>query len=224
MYHAYWTRFLKADMREYEIVAVEAPFAIDLSLFRDDLPNYIGRIDLALQDKKNNLIIMDHKTTKALYPMTLPGFIMSLQSDGYMTAGHIFYSRIPKMIYSMSICQKSKIAFHRYEIIKNKSALERFLKDIVSHISTIINDIDLYESELPKLTHRSDYMKSFKRCPGYACTAFMTTCPYMDICQIRSNPSLWRDKPPSGYTVNEWDPDLAGAEIEKQLKQLKEVK
>jgi hypothetical protein len=102
MYKNYWDRFLKLD-RDKKVIAVEAPFAIDLSLYKKGLPNYIGRIDLILGDG-SGIEILDHKTAKAVYKITQPSFEMSFQTDGYLTAGRLYYDKIPSITYRVALC------------------------------------------------------------------------------------------------------------------------
>lgn len=216
MYHAYWKQFMPIDA-EKTVVAVESPFTLNLSHIQPGLPNYIGRLDLAFRTLRGTLEIVDHKTCKALYPMTLPGFDASFQTDGYLTAGDTYFDQIPTMVYSMAVCQKTKIAFHRYEILKNKSHLERFLNDVIYHVGNLQKDINLMEYERQTLTEKSDYARSFPRRSGYACTTYMSVCQYFDLCKMRPNPLLWHGNPPGGYTVNEWDPDTHESEMRKKL-------
>lgn len=66
VYVKYWERFLKLD-KTRKIIAIEAPFAIDLSAHHPDFPKYIGRLDLLLSDPAGDGIeIIDHKTAKAV--------------------------------------------------------------------------------------------------------------------------------------------------------------
>ena len=216
MYKAYWDRFIKLDMDKREIVAVEAPFAIDLSTYQKGLPRYIGRIDLILSDGKG-IEIIDHKTAKAIHKITPQTFEVSFQTDGYLTAGRIFYDKIPKITYRVALCQKSKIDFQPITINKRIAAIEHFLSNLVLYVKRILNDIDLLESDIEKCSSRTDLLDSFPRCPGQACTAFMTPCPYYDICRLRNNPLDWYTKAPQGFHYDEWDPDQHDEKMRKRL-------
>jgi hypothetical protein len=132
---------------------------------------------------------------------------MSLQTDGYLTAGHMFYDKIPTMTYSMAIFQKTNPGFHRFHIIKRKMAIEQFLQDLLHYTSEIITNLTMLEEDFENCKTRNSHISSFRRRCGYACTSYMTACPYLDLCKMRNNPLLWKDKPPQGYSVNEWDPD-----------------
>lgn len=218
MYYDYWKQFLAID-RTKKIIAVENPFLLDLKQFRPGLPNYIGRIDLILENPDGFLEIIDHKTAKAIYQTTFAGFEASLQTDGYLTIGNMYYDSIPRMVYNIALCQKSKIAFERFTIIKRKNVFERFINDLIFYAEDIIHNLKLFQEDLINATTRESHINSFRRCPGYACTAYMAPCPYLDICKLRSNPLLWKDCPPQGYTINEWDPETHEADMKKRLKE-----
>ena len=221
MYHEYWKRYLTLDQEdEKKILAVETPFAIALDTVSPNLPMYIGRQDLIFQNANGGLEVMDHKTAKAIYPTTLTSFEMSFQTEGYLTAASLFYNKIPSITYSVALCQKSKIAFHRYNIIKRKKALEQFMQDLVFYTDELIYNINLMEKDIELYTERNDHITSFRRRPGNACSSFMSPCSYMDICKVRNNPLLWKDSPPQGYSINEWDPETHEEEIKKALENL----
>ena len=221
MYYAYWKRYLKHDLKDKQIIAVESPFVIELSNFHKDLPNYIGRIDLIFELLKKDLEIVDHKTAKALYPTALTGYEMSYQTDGYLTAGHLFYDKLPKMTYNVAMCQKKGIFFHRYYINKRKMQIEQFLQDIIFYSTEIIDNLNLLDKDLINAKSRHDHIKSFPRRPGNACTTFMNPCKYFNLCKLRNNPLDWMKKPPQGFSINEWNPETHEEEIKDKLKEIK---
>jgi len=217
MYKAYWDRFLQADTIERKVIAVETPFAIDLSTYGPDLPNYIGRLDLVLSNGENGIEIVDHKTAKALYKTSAQSFEMSFQTDGYLTAGRLYYDKIPIITYRLALCQKSKIDFPPITINKRSSAIEHFLINLIHYSQEIKHNLTLLAEDKINCTKRTDILQSFPRCPGYACTTFSSTCAYYDLCRIRNNPLLWLDKAPQGFHFNEWDPSKHEAETKKRL-------
>lgn len=219
MYKAYWDRFLVADSQERSILAVEAPFAIDLSAFESNLPNYIGRIDLVFSNG-NGIDVLDHKTAKAIYKTTPQSYEMSFQSDGYLTAGRIFYDKIPTITYRIALCQKSKIDFVPITINKRSASLEHFLSNLVFYAKEIKNNLKLYAEDKANCSSRTDILQSFPRNPGYACTTFSSTCPYYDLCRLRNNPLAWGEKPPQGFQISEWDPDLVEARTKERLSEV----
>lgn len=224
MYKKYWELYLSIDLDMGKILAVEHPFSLDFSQFGDHLPAYIGRMDLVFESPDGALTIVDHKTAKSVNAMTFTSFESSLQTDGYLTIGNIYYDKIPTMLYSVALCQKSKIEFHRFPIIKPKIIIERFLSDIVDKAMMIRQELDWFNKERQTLTHRNDIARCFPRSPGYACTAYFNTCPYYDLCKQRANPLLWLDRPPAGYTQYEWNPQTHEDDLAKRLKEAANAK
>jgi hypothetical protein len=215
MYKDYWDRFLKLDSEKRKVIAVEAPFAIDLSAY-GSFPNYIGRIDLILSDG-SGIEIIDHKTAKAIYKVTPQTFEVSFQTDGYLTAGRIYYDKIPSITYRIALCQKSKIDFQPITVNKRSASIDHFLGNLIYYIKRILTDLKLLEQDLATCTKRTDILESFPRCPGQACTAFFSQCPYYDLCKMRNNPLQWKDKAPQGYSFDEWDPDLHDMNMRQRL-------
>ncbi len=218
MYKEYWQRFLKLDAQDTKILAVEAPFALNVNTEneQDQLPNYIGRLDLILEDGAG-ISIIDHKTAKALYKTTAQSYEASFQTDGYLTAGRIYYDKIPSITYRMALCQKSKIAFEPVVINKRAAAIDHFLYNLVHYMKEIIHNLNLLEQDKVDCLKRTDVLKSFPRKPGYACTSFMTTCAYFDLCFARNNPLLWLDHAPQRFHFHEWDPETHEAETKKRI-------
>jgi len=214
MYKAYWERFLEIDRGK--VIAVEAPFAIDLSHYGLNLPRYIGRLDLILADG-DGIEIIDHKTAKAIYKITPQQFENSFQTDGYLTAGRLFYDKIPKITYRVALCQKSKIDFQPITISKRASSIDHFLHDLVFYVNKIQNDISTFEDDKAKCANRSDLLHSFHRCYGQACTSFMSPCTYFDLCRLRNNPLAWLNKAPQGFHYDNWDPDTHDEKMRQRL-------
>lgn len=218
MYKAYWERYLITDTEnDRKIIAVEAPFTIDLSSYRKDFPSYIGRIDLILSTLNKGIEIIDHKTAKAVYKVSTQIFESSFQTDGYLTAGRLFYDVIPSITYRIALCQKKKIDFHPITVNKRSSAIDHFLVNLVQYIDSILSDLAWLEKDRKNCTKRTDILQSFRRCPGNACTSFFTQCSYYNLCRLRNNPLLWFDKAPQGYCYEEWNPKQHEENMKKRL-------
>jgi hypothetical protein len=217
MYRAYWKQYAIEHSRK-EILGVEEPFAIALQTQSGLRVEYIGRMDLILREK-SFLEIVDHKTAKSVSAITSPSYEVSLQTDGYLTAGNIYFDSIPRITYLTALCQKSKIAFEIYTYSKTRSAIERFLGDICWWTDTINRDLELYKQvDLPHIEDKGYNLLSFKRCPGYACTAYFRKCGFFDLCTMRNNPTQFALDPPIGYEVKEWNPAEHEAELKRKLK------
>lgn len=221
MYKAYWERFLSLDLKDKTVLDVETPFTIDLSHYQVGLPNYIGRIDLILALQSNGIEIIDHKTAKAIYPTAATAFEASFQTDGYLTAGRIYYDVIPQMTYRVALCQKSRIGFEIFTVNKRVMAIEHFLANLVFYADEILQNLKLLEEDFEVCKNRNDILKSFPRRSGYACTTFMSACPYFDLCRLRNNPLIWANRPPQGFEIFEWDPDAHGEDLKNKLEKNK---
>lgn len=214
MYHSYWRKFYGIQNTK-QILSIEEPFTIAIKVGSYDI-SYIGRMDLIFKNR-DFIEITDHKTTKSVNAITGPSFECSMQTDGYLTAGNIYYDSIPRMVYIVALCQKSKHdAFELYEFTKPNYSLERFLSDLRMHCQRIIIDLEQAKNEQSNLS-RTFSPQSFLRNPGYACTQYFRKCPYFDICTMVNNPFIWQSKPPEGYIVSEWNPDQHDAEVKAKL-------
>ena len=213
MYYAYWKEFLEED-KAVEIIGVEIPFNIILN---EDLPRYIGRLDLVTMED-GILNITDHKTSKYNTPMIFTGYEASLQTEGYLTAGNIYFDKIPKITYNHAVCAKSSIAFRRYAISRTKASIDRFLEDLAVIMTNLLHNLDLYEEEKDNMDRQYNPI-SFKRTGGYTCTKYFRKCSYFDLCQVRNNPFSWGVKAPQGFVHYEWDPDIHQEELKTLLKE-----
>lgn len=213
MFYAFFSTHLP-HFREATILGVESPFTIHL---RDDMPIYTGRLDLVIHHPTEGLEIVDWKTAKWANDTTFNGFEMSLQKDGYLTAGHLYYDKLPLITYWVALCQKTKIEHYAHTIRRGKKAIDRFLDDLVAHANAIGRDQYVYNDCLEK-QHQGKFTKAdnppcFRRKPGYACTLYFRKCEFFDICQIRNNPLEWALEPPQGYEYKEWDPSQSDAKV-----------
>jgi hypothetical protein len=217
VYYEYFQRFLKNDQRRSKIMAVESSFAIHIAL---ELPNYIGRFDLLRTIIKNgHLKIIDHKTTNALYKTAGSDFEMNFQTIGYLTAARLYYDSIPSIEYTSAIFRQAGTEFVRYTINKRVQATNQFLHELKFYMKEIIHNLDIFEDDKLACLDKTDLLNCFHRRPGLGCTAFFKNCDYFDLCKLRNNPLLWLDKPPQGYRIDEWDPELHEASLKQKIKE-----
>lgn len=193
--------------RASEILAIESPFTVHL---KEDMPIYTGRLDLVLLHPTDGLEIIDWKTAKFANDTTFSGFEVSLQTDGYLTAGNLYFDALPRITYWVALCQKTKMDFFPHTVRRGLKSIDRFLDDLVAHTADILRNRYLYLELLDK--HKANHLPKdynlpcFRRKPGYACTLYFRRCDYFDICTTRNNPIDWATNPPQGYTYDEWDP------------------
>jgi len=232
MYYEYWKKYLVEDLEEWQVIGVEEPFLLDLSQVVNDgkekkdwidFPDYIGRMDLILQNRANpaKIKITDHKTAKMVNKVTATGYETSYQTLGYVAAGSMFFDTLPIMEYNVALCQKTKIAFHRYEYLKRKSQINDFFLELIGHIKRLLADIVQLRTDLETLSKRTDSLNCFPRNRGMACTTFFSPCGFKDLCNTRNNPLDWFQTLPQGYSRREWHPDEHEAETKKKIENLK---
>jgi hypothetical protein len=208
-----WEHFYRGG--DTRILGVEQPFTINLNSLNPatsthHYPNYIGRLDLVVERDKKTVEIIDHKTAKFVNDTAMQGHTMSLQTDGYLTAGHLYYDSLPMIIYNIALCQKTKIDFTQHKVARRTAAIDRFLGDLIAHTTAIRNDLTIYQDELATQRRSPDKLynpRCFRRKPGYACTLYFRPCEFYDLCLTRNNPLLWTDDLPQGYRREEWHPD-----------------
>jgi len=211
--------YLPDDM---EVLGVEAPVSISLgTLGGKTLPNYIGKLDLALGND-DELLVVDHKTAKFVNDITFAGYESSYQTDGYITAGSMYYNKLPSIRYSVALCQKTKIDFSAYDVRRPPAAIDRFISELILHVNRIHADLDLYEVESSgkSASNRNYIQQSFPRTSGYACTKYFRKCAYYDICHMRNNAMMWKDHPPQGYVIDEWLPEEVDAQRRKAMEEV----
>lgn len=221
MFNAYFhqTDYLPSDMR---VLGVESPVSISLdTIGGQGLPNYIGKLDLALGNEEE-LLIIDHKTAKFANDITFAGYECSYQTDGYITAGSMYYSKLPSIRYSVALCQKTKIDFSAYDVRRPAHAIDRFISELILHVKRIHQELALYgeERQMGNASSRNYIQQSFPRTSGYACTKYFRRCPFFDICHMRNNAMLWKDNPPQGYIIDEWLPEEVDAQRRKAMEEV----
>jgi hypothetical protein len=218
MYYSYFvTKHYYSQDKECTIIGVEQPFALVVS---NHLPTYIGRMD-AILENAGQLEIHEHKTSKFNSPVIFTGYEVSLQTEGYLTVGHVYYDNIPKIIYNQALCQKAKVDHTRHIVTKQRSAIDRFLSDYTFYAECIIDELNLWDEFQKKgdIHSRTAIPDCFHRNAGYPCTQYFRACEYMDLCQMRNNPLTYKEKLPEGYKIEEWDPTTHGLENDELLGQ-----
>lgn len=210
MFYKYFNLFA-ADDSKCEIIAVEEPFTIHLD---DNLPNYIGRLDLAMLNK-GNLELYEHKTSKSNSDVIFLGYKNSFQCDGYLTVGHLYFDKLPIIVHNLALCQKTKIEHFRHPVSKAPKKIDRFLSDLSYYAARINEELDALQEH--NSNDKEYVLPVFRRTPGTSCTEYFRPCDYYDICLMRNNPMLWKDNPPHGYDIFEWDPREHEANMREKL-------
>jgi len=223
MYFSYFSQFAETDA-SCEIIAIEEPFTISLgeTLLQGEptpLPNYIGRLDMALL-RNGDLEIYEHKTSKYANDITFAGYTNSLQCEGYLTAGYLYFDRLPKLIYNLALCQKTKIDFFRHLVTKKESKIDRFISELKQYAAAILEDLNRYEAAVQEegaVSSKDRIPSFFIRRPGLSCTEYFRRCAYYDLCLMRNNPLTFSQQLPSGFTLFEWNPREHEANLRAKL-------
>lgn len=215
MYYNYWQQFAQTDS-SCQIIAIEEPFTIDLG---ESYPNYIGRLDMALL-RNDDLEIYEHKTSKYANQITFAGYNNSLQCEGYLTAGHLYFDKLPRIIYNLALCQKTKIEHFRHTVTKKLTKIDRFIFEVQEHTQQIMYQLAVLENfrhHNYAISDKEVIMPCFPRHPGLACTEYFRLCSFYDLCMMRNNPNTWSLEPPSGYVYYEWNPRTHEQQTKERL-------
>jgi hypothetical protein len=192
---------------DLELLGVEVPFAVPLDPQRDSL-FYVGRFDkkISLRGKVHGI---EHKTTTG-YKKNGPfkttfveSFSPNSQIDGYLFAGHSEHgSRFKSIMVDAALVHNTETGFRWINVERQTSQLDAWLWETSYWINQIqANRAALREEE--KSNDRPPYLAAFPKNTG-ACIAYESTCTYLDLCKMWSNP-LGHDTP-LGFQVNKWEP------------------
>lgn len=202
---AYWETYHRVE-QDLEIIAVEATARFQLPCQTE----YITKMDLIGRDSRG-LLCEEHKTAGWLSQVTLDGFNLSYQGEGYLTYLHSLAQpgEHVRAIYNIIHMTKTKRDFLRHEVMRSENITNRFLSEINDHVSAICMEYAAYQDWLTSGYNRDKnfIFPFFPRLPGLSCTAFMRTCEYADICYGFPNPEIWTAPPPS-FRLGFWDPEL----------------
>lgn len=212
MLQEYWNIYAGLDQNE-EILSVETIGSFGLP--NEYNTQYVMKIDTVIRSPETNLTsVLEHKTTGWLTSTLLEGFNLSYQGEGYL----VYLQSISpedatcRAIYNLCHITKTKKGFPRHMISRKQNLMSRFIQEITNHINTIINQTNLANEWIEKHTALGDirqdslFFPYFPRVPGPACTAFMRSCDYANLCFSTSNPLKWGRVPP-GFIIRYWDPE-----------------
>lgn len=202
---SYWETYYNIE-RGLEIIAVEATARFWLPCGTE----YLTKMDLIGRDSRG-LLCLEHKTAGWLSQVTLDGFNLSYQGEGYLTYLHSLSQQHEhvRAIYNIIHMTKTKRDFLRHEVMRSDNITDRFLSEINAHVNSICREYEAYQLwQETSYTQEKNYsFPLFPRLPGLSCTAFMRTCDYADICYGFPNPEIWTTPPPS-FRLGFWDPEL----------------
>lgn len=197
-------------IQDATILDIERPFAVPLS---PDDPTlfYVGRIDKVIAPDNRSVRGIEHKTTTAMRldsqgarkisGMFKDSFSPNSQVDGYLYALSLLYPELRNDVYvDAALVHKAGEDFAFIPAERQPAMIDMWLWETYQWIERIENDKRL----LMEVSEADSYMAAFPK-DTRACFDFNASCPYLDLCKSRSNPTTWSDAP-QGYAVAHWDP------------------
>lgn len=200
MLESYCEQVGKIDLKNYKVVGVEMPIDVrnPYVLDKKGRPMLITvRLDLLLENKAGELLIVDHKTTQFSKFVMEKSVLMGDQATAYICATQQAYpdrtviGLQPNIIYwHRNSNDVEKIDHYRPQIaFRSKKEIDQWLQGMASVMTDISQRVMSYTDK----TH-SEYML-FPRNTG-ACMNYAKPCPFYDICRSHVVDS---GKAPAGF-------------------------
>ena len=209
MFHNYIAK-RRGLIKQYEVVAIEQPFAVPIFPDRDDI-FYIGRFDKVIREPKSGkIILIEHKTTTSYKkggPFRtdyLESWSPNSQIDGYLYAANMLWPGQVKEVWVDAALVHKQIhdGFKFVPINRATEMMDSWLYETRFWINLILaQEEEFYEAQTSML--EQPFMSVFPKNTG-ACTHY-AGCSFRDICKSISNPALVSE-PPLGYKKEHWSP------------------
>ena len=211
MLYAYYDK-RERQIKEWELVEVERPFAVPL---RADRPNlfYIGRMDKIVRPSASRMRTIEHKTTTAsklshdkepkIRGIYLESYSPNSQVDGYLFALTMLYGDLATHFdvwVDAALVNAKGEDFQWVPVERQRDQINAWLWEVNDWIDAIRREDGLLAQATPSDPYLAAFRKDTSRCFD-----FNTQCPYLDLCKARPNPLTWHEPPP-GYESYEWNP------------------
>lgn len=188
---------------EYKILGTEIKdtFFIDP---HDSSKTMTMKLDLIVEDKKGNIIVIDHKTGSRNSQMWIDSWTLSIQMNNYLLGAMSYYGdKVTKLIVNGIFFTKTQTGdankgYQRAPILASKGRM-------LGHLSMINFYYQLYESFMRALANtdpKSPVLDTFPRNPN-TCSSY-AGCPYHSICTVVEQPLSLKDKTLSGFKKEYW--------------------
>lgn len=181
-----------ADLNCYPFV--EKPFVINMDKVLDVQVFFIGRIDLVIRDVRDQLYLVDHKTTSMLGDSYWADKKASLQMRGYSYVLHKLGMEPNGFIINTLVGRKPTKTGVSCDVERRTFYLERDWQD-------------LFYDTFRKLAwtfithHKHDIWPQYRN----ACVGKYRTCEFYDLCQM--HPHTHKEELASHlYETNTWSP------------------
>jgi hypothetical protein len=175
-YNEHWPR------EHFEVLAVEAPFAVPLGTIRGRRCYYIGRIDLVVRYQEQ-VWILDHKTTSIWSRSYIEEFRNSSQQIGYCYAYASMGRPMPQgsILNAILIKKRSErprpgtqfTSYHREQFHYPPERIEEWLDNTTACVETFLRYCEHYDE--PTMFPYHD---------KWCITKYMRPCPYLDVCKL----------------------------------------
>lgn len=189
------------DVQNFEVVAVESPYAIPISRERSIIVNR----DVLLRERTSqDLVILEHKTASSLGRTFDQQWRLSLQIAMYAYSAYLegVTPKIPKVIVNATCFKAAGAEFHRVPVMRNFSGINNALYTA----NSLWDDIEADITRLYNIDLEADFLQAFRQAPS-SCANF-TGCQFYDYCTCCGNP-LNLESPPIGMTLRFWNPEDA---------------
>lgn len=199
---SYIDHYAKQDLAT-RVLHIEAAGTIPVGLTNHDsliLRNMAFRLDGVVQNAYG-VYALEHKTTGRLTRVWPAQWPMKHQINLYTHVIRSLYNNAASYgVIVNGTAISSNIEFLRVPISKSPAMLDSWLESA----NSLIDEIEAATRNLME----NNSISLFKQNPN-SCTAFMTQCPYLDLCRSWAKPLDYiKDgtQPPIGQVIEWWDP------------------
>lgn len=185
----------------FEVVSIETYFRFDLS----DAMTLVGKLDLSVLTKRDELEILEHKTTKWNDRRWSEQWANSIQVNNYALAGYIIHPNFKQIKVNGLKTFKSENAknapFERVPVNKGIHGIEDSLATCQYWMARVNQDFDLLSQQKVDSNSMTCFGKT-----GESCMDFGRTCVYKPFCENCYNPIKDIDMLQRNFEVKFWDP------------------
>ncbi len=169
------------------------------------------KIDAICRDDKG-MFILDHKTCSRMGSRWINQWTQAFQVHAYLNAAFGLYgfNEVWGMVINGACFLKHTQTFERVPVRKSKDMMQAWFTGATRWYNQVMQDYERLAACSP-----DDTVLDAFHCVGKSCGNY-SGCPYEDFCAIWANPLAHADKPPTGMTVNFWDPSAREKEQEKE--------
>ena len=191
----------------FKLLDIEHAFAVPLSSDPNERTFYVGRFDKVFSIR-DHIYVGEHKIS-SLYKKDggfrsnfLDSFSPNSQIDGYLYAAHMLYGDAAKAVWVDAALVHRSVhdAFTIIPVERQFAQLDAWLWETKYWIGQVEANRDLARLQGPVPTYLPTFGKNTNNCIDFG-----TTCPYMPLCKMFSNPEAQQETP-MGFIEEHWSP------------------